>query len=140
MYLTSLARIDLLPLITFMYVCMFTDCTCRLSILAFNIHACFCITNISAGPYLRKLKSSSKLVASRKTLLEGIIDAIDRRFAGDLHLFKGSSFVSFANWPQPVDGNLGRLHNILCIMSQFLQGRFDRLIFEEMLHNIRENI
>jgi len=65
------------------------------------------ITNTSEGPYLRKVNSSGMLLASRKILLQGINGAIDKRFAGDLHLFKGSSFVSFMNWPEPIDGDLG---------------------------------
>jgi hypothetical protein len=44
---------------------------------------------------------------SRGSFLSALISSIDARFEGDLHLFKGSYFISFKNWPEEMNDDLG---------------------------------
>jgi hypothetical protein len=54
------------------------------------------------------MNDTDLLAVSRKNLLQNLIEAIDKRFSGDLHLFKGSSFICFKNWPEIIDDDLGK--------------------------------
>jgi hypothetical protein len=46
---------------------------------------------------------------SRESFLSAFINSIDARFEGDLHLFKGSYFISFKNWPEEMNDDLGTI-------------------------------
>ncbi|XP_053403221.1 uncharacterized protein LOC128558319 [Mercenaria mercenaria] len=58
----------------------------------------------NAGPNWRKVEDKPEVVTGiQKKFLLSLIFNINRRFVGDLGLFKGSSFLAFCNWPTDYD-------------------------------------
>jgi hypothetical protein len=62
---------------------------------------------------LKKLLAKSEgayddvLKGTRIKNLNDAVAAVNKIFAGDLHLFRGSSFISFQNWPSSLSDELG---------------------------------